>query len=340
MAKATTEDYRSLGGPEKAAIFMLALGDEHSAALFEMMDDEEIREISQTMATLGNINASLVERLFVEFADQLSSTGSLVGSYSSTERLLMKTLPGDRVEQIMEEIRGPAGRTMWDKLNNVNETVLANYFKNEYPQTVAVVLSKIRPDHAARVLSVLPETFAMEVITRMLRMESVQKEVLDSVEKTLRTEFMSNLARTARKEPHEMMAAIFNTLDRNTEARFMSALEERNRESAERIQALMFTFNDLIRVDASGIQVLLRQVEKDRLGIALKGANDDVKDLFFQNMSERAGKMLKEDMEAMGPVRLSEVDEAQAEIVTLAKQLADAGEIVISSGSDEDELVF
>lgn len=305
-----------------------------------MMDDEEIREISQTMATLGNINASLVERLFVEFADQLSSTGSLVGSYSSTERLLMKTLPGDRVEQIMEEIRGPAGRTMWDKLNNVNETVLANYFKNEYPQTVAVVLSKIRPDHAARVLSVLPETFAMEVITRMLRMESVQKEVLDSVEKTLRTEFMSNLARTARKEPHEMMAAIFNTLDRNTEARFMSALEERNRESAERIQALMFTFNDLIRVDASGIQVLLRQVEKDRLGIALKGANDDVKDLFFQNMSERAYKMLKEDMEAMGPVRLSEVDEAQAEIVTLAKQLADAGEIVISSGSDEDELVF
>jgi len=180
----------------------------------------------------------------------------------------------------------------------------------------------------------------MEVITRMLRMESVQKEVLDSVEKTLRTEFMSNLARTARKEPHEMMAAIFNTLDRNTEARFMSALEERNRESAERIQALMFTFNDLIRVDASGIQVLLRQVEKDRLGIALKGANDDVKDLFFQNMSERAGKMLKEDMEALGPVRLSEVDEAQAEIVTLAKQLADAGEIVISSGSDEDELVF
>jgi len=339
MGKAT-EDYRSLAGPEKAAIFMLALGDDHSAALFEMMDDEEIRELSQTMATLGNINSTLVERLFVEFADQLSSTGSLVGSYSSTERLLFKTLPGDRVEQIMEEIRGPAGRTMWDKLNNVNETVLANYFKNEYPQTVAVVLSKIRPDHAARVLSVLPETFAMEVITRMLRMESVQKEVLDSVEKTLRTEFMSNLARTARKEPHEMMAAIFNTLDRNTEARFMSALEERNRESAERIQALMFTFNDLIRVDASGIQVLLRQVEKDRLGIALKGANDDVKDLFFQNMSERAGKMLKEDMEALGPVRLSEVDEAQAEIVTLAKQLADAGEIVISSGSDEDELVF
>ncbi|MCW9034380.1 MAG: flagellar motor switch protein FliG, partial [Rhodospirillales bacterium] len=244
------------------------------------------------------------------------------------------------VEQIMEEIRGPAGRTMWDKLNNVNESVLANYFKNEYPQTVAVVLSKIKSDHSARVLSVLPETFAMEVITRMLRMESVQKEILDSVEKTLRTEFMSNLARAAKKEPHEMMAGIFNNFDRNTEARFMSALEERNRESAEKIQSLMFTFNDLIRIDAAGIQMMLRQVEKDRLGMALKGANDEVKDLFFNNMSERAGKMMKEDMEAMGPVRLSDVDEAQAEIVGVAKQLAESGEIVISEGGDEDELVF
>jgi flagellar motor switch protein FliG len=337
---APPRDIKGLSGQEKASVFLLALGEEHSAALFERMDDEEIRELSQTMASLGSINSSVIEKLFVEFADQLSSTGSLVGTYSSTERLLFNALPKDRVEQIMEEIRGPAGRTMWDKLNNVNETVLANYFKNEYPQTVAVVLSKIRSDHAARVLSVLPETFAMEVITRMLRMESVQKEILDSVERTLRTEFMSNLARAAKQEPHEMMAGIFNNFDRNTEARFMSALEERNRESAEKIQSLMFTFNDLIRIDASGIQMMLRSVEKDRLGLALKGANDDVKDLFFQNMSERAGKMMQEDMEALGPVRLSDVDEAQAEIVQVAKALADSGEIVISEGGEEDELVF
>ncbi|MCW8970664.1 MAG: flagellar motor switch protein FliG, partial [Rhodospirillales bacterium] len=270
MAK-VKDDYRSLSGPQKAAMFMLALGEDHASALFAMMDDEELRELSQAMANLGGISSSLVERLFVEFADQLSSTGSLVGSYDSTERLLGKTLPKDRVSQIMEEIRGPAGRTMWDKLGNVNEAVLANYFKNEYPQTVAVVLSKLKPDHAARVLSSLPEQFAMEVIMRMLRMESVQKEILDSVEKTLRAEFMSNLARTARRDSHEMMADIFNNLDRNTENRFMSALEERNRESAERIKQLMFTFDDLIRIDSSGIQMILRQVEKDRLALALKG---------------------------------------------------------------------
>jgi flagellar motor switch protein FliG len=334
------EDYRTLSGPQKAAILMLAIGEQHSTKIFAMMDDEEIKEISQIMANLGTINSSLVERLFIEFADQLSSTGSLIGSFESTERLLIKSLGKERVEGIMDEIRGPAGRTMWDKLGNVNEQVLANYLKNEYPQTVAVVLSKIKPDHGARVISLLPENFAMEVVMRMLRMEAVQKEVLDGVERTLRTEFMSNLARTARRDSHEQMAEIFNNLDRNTEARFMAALEERNRESAERIKQLMFTFEDLSRVDAAGIQILLRNVEKEKLGMALKGASDAVKELFFKNMSERLGKMLKEDMDAMGPVRLRDVDEAQSAIVVVAKDLASSGQITIAEGSEEDELIY
>ncbi|WNJ99137.1 flagellar motor switch protein FliG [Thalassospiraceae bacterium LMO-JJ14] len=338
MAKAV--DYRTLTGPQKAAAFMLAVGREHSSRIFERMDDEEIRELSHAMSTLGSINANVVERLFVEFADQLSTAGGLVGSYDSTERLLMSSLPEDRVKQIMEEMRGPAGRTMWDKLGNVNEAVLANYLKNEYPQTVAVVLSKIKTDHAARVLALLPENFSMEVIMRMLRMEAVQKEILDHVERTLRTEFMTNLARTARRDSHELMADIFNNLDRNTENRFMTALEERNRESAERIKQLMFTFDDLVRVDASGIQLLLRQVEKDQLAVALKGSSEEVKELFFANMSERAGKMMKEDMDAMGAVRLKDVDEAQSGIVQTAKALSDAGEIVIAGSDEESELVY
>ena len=339
MAKAR-DDYRALSGPQKAAVFMLAVGRDHSAKLFERMDDEEIRELSHAMSTLGSVGANVVERLFVEFADQLSTAGGLVGSYDSTERLLLSSLPEDRVKQIMEEMRGPAGRTMWDKLGNVNEAVLANYLKNEYPQTVAVVLSKIKPDHAARVLALLPENFSMEVIMRMLRMEAVQKEILDHVERTLRTEFMTNLARTARRDSHELMADIFNNLDRNTENRFMTALEERNRESAERIKQLMFTFDDLVRVDSSGIQMLLRQVEKDALSVALKGASEDVKELFFANMSERAGKMMKEDMDAMGAVRLKDVDEAQSSIVQTAKALADAGEIVIAGQDEDSELVY
>ena len=337
---ANAMEYRGLTGPQKAGILMLSLGEDHSAKLWEMLDDEEIKELSQTMANLGSVNAEVIEKLAVEFAGKMTSGGSLVGTFESTERLLRKALSDDRVEIIMEEIRGPAGRTMWDKLANVNESILGNYLKNEYPQTVAVVLSKIKPDHAARVLTELPEDFTLEVITRMLRMENVQKEVLDKIEDTLRLEFMSNLARTTRRDPHELMAEIFNNLDRTTENRFTSALEERNRESAERIKALMFTFEDLAQLDPAGVQTMLRVVEKDKLAMALKGASDSLRDLFFSNMSERAGKILREDMEAMGPVRLKDVESSQMEMVNLAKDLAAKGEIVLAEGGADDELVY
>jgi len=334
------EDFRTLTGPEKAALLLLAIGEEHASKLIALMDDEEIKEISNTMANLGMVNAALVERLFIEFSEQISSTGSLVGSFESTERLLSKVLDKGRVNSIMEEIRGPAGRTMWDKLGNVNEVVLANYLKNEYPQTVAVVLSKVKPEHAARVLSQLPEGFAMEVIMRMLRMESVNREVLDDVERTLRNEFMSNLARTARRDAHEMIAEIFNSLDRNTESRFINALEERNRNAAERIKSLMFTFEDLSKLDPMGVQTLLRNAEKEKIPIALKGASEALRDLFFSNMSERAGKIMKEDMAAMGPIRLRDVDEAQTYMVQLAKELAARGEIVMADSKEDDELIY
>jgi flagellar motor switch protein FliG len=292
------------------------------------------------MSTLGTVSSSLVEKLLVDFVSQMSATGSLMGSYESTERLIARFMPEEKVSQIMEEIRGPAGRTMWDKLANVNETVLANYLKNEYPQTVAVVLSKIKPEHSARVLGALPEEFALEVVQRMLRMESVQKDILDKVERTLRVEFMSNLARTAKRDSHEHMAEIFNNFDRQTESRFLTALEERSRDSAERIKALMFTFEDLGKLDPGSIQTLLRHIEKDKLGLALKGATDTLRDVFFSNMSERAGKILREDMEAMGPVRLKDVDEAQMRMVNVAKDLANKGEIMIASKQGEDELIY
>jgi len=328
------EDIRALTGPERSAVLMLALGEEHALQVWKMLDEDEI------MSTLGTVSSSLVEKLLVDFVSQMSATGSLMGSYESTERLISRFMPDDKVSQIMEEIRGPAGRTMWDKLANVNETVLANYLKNEYPQTVAVVLSKIKPEHSARVLGALPEEFALEVVQRMLRMESVQKDILDKVERTLRVEFMSNLARTAKRDSHEHMAEIFNNFDRQTESRFLTALEERSRDSAERIKALMFTFEDLGKLDPGSIQTLLRHVEKDKLGLALKGATDTLRDVFFSNMSERAGKILREDMEAMGPVRLKDVDEAQMRMVNVAKDLANKGEIMIASKQGEDELIY
>ncbi|MNU55552.1 Flagellar motor switch protein FliG [compost metagenome] len=337
--KGAIDDIRKLSGPEKAAVVLLSLGEEHTI-LWQQLDEEEIKEVSQAMAGLGTVAAQVVEEVLVEFVSGIGGAGALMGSYEQTQRLLASFMPGDRVDALMEEIRGPAGRTMWDKLGNVNEAVLANYLKNEYPQTVAVVLSKVKPDHASRVLTALPEDFALECVQRMLRMEPVQRDILDKIEQTLRTEFMSNLARTSKRDSHELMADIFNSFDRQTEARFIGALEERSRDSAERIRSLMFVFEDLSKLDPGGVQTLLRAVEKDQLGLALKGASDSLREMFFSNMSERASKIMREDMESMGPVRLKDVDAAQMTMVQVAKDLAARGDIMLAGQSGDDELIY
>jgi flagellar motor switch protein FliG len=331
---------RKLSGPERAAVLMLALGQQFGANIWSQLDDDELREISIVMSTLGTIEAESVEGLLLEFVSRMSASGALMGNYDATERLLQQYLPPERVNGIMDEIRGPAGRNMWEKLSNVQEGVLANYLKNEYPQTIAVVLSKLRPEHAARVLGILPEELALDVVNRMLKMEAVQKEVIERVEQTLRTEFMSNLSQTRRRDAHEVMAEIFNNFDRQTETRFMTSLEDDNRESAERIKALMFTFDDLVRLDTGSAQTLMRHIDKDKLAVALKGAGEPVREFFMGNMSTRAAKMLIDDMQALGPVRLREVDEAQSQLVNLAKDLAAKGEIMIAKGRNDEELIY
>jgi flagellar motor switch protein FliG len=341
MAQANKKmDYQKLSGMEKTAIMMISVNKEHAVKLFSMMDDDEIKEVSASMASLGQVDSEIVERVMEEFSEQMSSSGAVMGTYETTEQLLLTALGKDRVDAIMEDIRGPAGRNTWEKLGNVSEEVLAGYLKNEYPQTIALVLSKISPDHAAKVLTELPEDLSMDVIMRMLSMEPVKREVLEDIEKTLRIEFMSNLAKTQRRDSHEMMAEIFNNFDRNTETKFLGDLEDRDQESAERIRALMFTFEDLIKIDGTGVQIVLRNIDKDKLAIALKGASEEVKDMFLNNMSERASKILLEEMEAMGPVRLKDVDEAQMSIVVVAKELAAKGEIVISENKEEDQLIY
>ena len=331
---------RPLTGPERAAVLMLALGDQHGGKIWSMLDDDELREISTVMSSLGTIESESVEELLLEFVSKMSASGGLLGSYDVAERLLQQYLPKERVGGIMDDIRGPAGRNMWEKLAHVHEEVLANYLKNEYPQTVAVVMSKLRAEHAARVLAILPQDFSLDVVNRMLKMEAIQKEVIDRVEETLRTDFMSNLSQTRRRDAHEVMAEIFNNFDRATETRFLSALEEENTDAAERIKALMFTFDDLVKLDSGSAQTLMRKFEKDKLAIALKGASETVRQFFFSNMSTRGAKMLVDEMQAMGPVRLRDVDEAQTLLVNIAKDLAAKGEILITKSRGDEELIY
>jgi flagellar motor switch protein FliG len=337
---ASKDNYAKLTGLEKAAIIIMSVSEVNATKLFSLMHDDEIRDISLTMSSLGTVTPEVVEQLFFDFSNSVSETLSFVGNLDNTEKLLAKALGKERVDGIMEDIRGPAGRNTWDKLGNVSEEVLASYLKTEYPQTVALIVSKLTPMHSAKVLAMLPEDFAFEVMLRMLEMDNVKKEVLDSVEKALKAEFISTISKTQKLDNDEIMAEIFNNFDRASEAKYMGLLEERNPEAAEKIKNLMFTFDDLVKSDAAGIQALMRIADKSKLNVALKGASEEIRDLFVKNMSARASKIMLDEMEAMGPVRLRDVDEAQALIIAQAKELIASGEMAISQGDSDDELVY
>ncbi|GAB5352466.1 MAG: flagellar motor switch protein FliG [Altererythrobacter sp.] len=333
-------ELKKFSGPQRAAALMLALGQEYGAPIWQQLNTDEIKELSAGIAQLGRLPSVAVEHLLVQFSSEVSSMASLHGSFETTERLLSGILGDDKVKEIMEDIRGPSGRTMWDKLSNVNEAVLAAYLRNEYPQTVSVILTKLRPEHAARVISELPSEFATDVIQRMLRMEPVQKEIVAEIEQTLKSEFMTNLARSQKRDPHEVMAEVFNALDRSTEEQMLASLEACSPESAERIRALMFTFEDLGNLLPASIATVVKNADKREMALALKGAPEEMRQLFMGAMTERAAKMLREDMTAMGPVRARECEEAQTALVRLAKSLADRGEIVLVDPKSDESMIY
>ena len=203
-----------------------------------------------------------------------------------------------------------------------------------------MILTKLRPEHAARVISELPSEFATDVIQRMLRMEPVQKEIVAEIEQTLKSEFMTNLARSQKRDPHEVMAEVFNALDRSTEEQMLASLEACSPESAERIRALMFTFEDLGNLLPASIATVVKNADKREMALALKGAPEEMRQLFMGAMTERAAKMLREDMTAMGPVRARECEEAQTALVRLAKSLADRGEIVLVDPKSDESMIY
>ena len=329
-----------LTGAQKAAIIMLSLSEDNATKLFSLMTEEEIKQISYAMSTLGTVRQETVEKLMMEFNNDIAGDVSLLGSLEGTEKLLEKILGKEKVQSIMEEISGPMGKNTWDKLAHVNEDTLSSYLKNEHPQTVALIVSKMTATQASKVLSIMPEDMSFDVMMRMLSIDAVKKEVLDNVERTLRIEFISNLSKTQKQDSNQMLAEIFKNFDRVNEAKYMSMLEEKAPEAADKIKSLMFTFDDLIKVTPQSIQVILRVIDKSKLAIALKGSSDAVKQLFINAMSQRAAKILQEEMEALGPVRIKDVDEAQSGIIKVVKDLATKGDVVIADGSSKDEFIY
>ncbi|MCH4023446.1 MAG: flagellar motor switch protein FliG [Acetobacter sp.] len=330
----------NMSGKTKAAVFLLALGEDISQKVLSNLDQLEIIELSSEISKLKSIPGDIAENVCREFLKSTEISGTITGGYDTTERLLHRLLPPDQVNRIMEEIRGPAGLTMWDKLDNVSESVLVNYLKNEYPQTVAVILTKLKPFRAAQILSSLPEDFSIDIITRMIHMDTVQKDILDRIEGTLRHEFISNLSQSPKRDSYEVLADIFNNFERRKEVYFMSALEDKSQEDAERIKSMMFTFEDIRRLPKASIVRLLREADREKLPTALKGSSDEIRKIFFSSMTSRAARMLEAEISAIGPVRVKDVDTAQAEIIKTIKNLMESGEIENPSASEDSEFVF
>jgi flagellar motor switch protein FliG len=328
-----------LTGPEKAAILILAVGQERAARLCSMLDRHEVVEISRTMLSVGRVDPATVEGLLAEFVERFAEPSGVSGGVAAAQKMLALALGDDEAGAILNEAQGGGSGSVWAELGAINDDVLATYLENEHPQTAALIVSRLASEQAARVLARLPGDRATEVILRLLRMDAVQDEILADVERTLQEELAGSLSGSMGHDMHGTIAAIFNHLDRSTETRLMQSLEDLNKEAADRIRALMFTFDDLGRLEATGIQTLIRATGNDRLARALKGAGEPLRKVFFANMSERAGKMLREEMQSMGPVRLKDVEESQQFMVNIAKELAASGQVILTQAQDE-EMVY
>ncbi len=334
----------TINGSAKAAILMLVIGQERAANIFKALREDEVLDISKAMSTLGVVGAKLVEAVCHEFSEKCGSSEGFIGSFETTEGYLKRALPADVVEKIMEDIRGPSGRSVWAKMGNMPEAALANYLRNEQPQTVAVILSYMSPPHVARVLSLFPNDFATDVIMRILHMTPVSKDVLESLETTLRKELITAFGRSAKRDSYAFVAEVYNNFDRKTEATLTEQLGQRNQEDMEKVNKLKFTFDDIQRLSRDDMMRVVSAINKNgelksRLPLALKAANPAIREIFFNCVSKRAAGIMADEIQGLGAVRLRDAEAAQMELIALIKGLANDGEIDISPSSAEEEII-
>lgn len=320
----------------KAAVVIMALDQERAQQIIARLDEEEIRRLGSAIATLGRTDLATVESAVADFRADVGRASTIVGNAEAAEKLLRRILPPEKVGAIMDEIEGVRGPKVWEKLSQLPPQTLAAYLRQETPQTIAVIFGRLPAQSAARVLRLLPEELVPDVVVRLARMNSVQPTTMTDIEETLKREFSSQFARTAGRDGSARVAEILTRAEKDLSDLAMSALEEREPEVAARVRRIMFTFDDLQRIDRATFGVLIGECPAEKLPVALAGTSEDIRDLFYSSMSERAGKMMRDEIESMGTPRRKAIEEAQAEIVAVAKRLAQEGRIIMLDEDDED----
>jgi len=334
-------DQPELSGPTKAAIFLLTMGEEFTADIFRKLDDTEIRQLGRAMARISNVAPSTIQQVLSEFVEEMTSPTELrIKGESFLKNTISRAITDERAEDLLEDIHAEVGPVPFESLQDVDAKVLANFIRNEHPQTIALILSHLESGKAAEVLSEFPEQLQTDVILRIADLDTVPPQVIEEIEHVLRAEIAAIGTVGAKKlGGAQTVAEILNQVDQTTENTILSKIEEDRVELANEIRKLMFIFDDLINVPDQGIRAILKEINNEELTLALKTASEAMKKKILANLSERAAQMIMEDLEVMGPVRLTDVEKAQQSILRVAKKLEQEGKIIIGKGGSEDVFV-
>lgn len=332
-----------LNGSEKAAILLLNLGEDMAGKILSQMGQDEIQHLGNYMASIGTLIPDLVRGVNEEFLRKTiggGSRGFTIGNVSNVRKLLESALGEDMAENLISNLSVPTEEAGIETLRLLDAKTIANFLKNEHPQTVALILAHLDAEKSATVLSLMNEGIRGEVAYRMATLDRIPPSVINDLDTILGDELASSgSGQTQLVGGINSVAEILNYVDKSNENLIISKIDELNPELAEEVRNLMFTFDDLIFIDDRGIQQVLREVSNEDLTVALRGSGDEVKEKILDNLSERAADMIREDLEAMGPVRLSDVEKAQQGITNTAKRLEDEGKLIIARGGGGEVLV-
>ncbi len=330
---------RKYTGPEKAAILLMTLGEETAAAVLANLDEREIQNVGNYMSSLGDVDMQVMDSVNKEFFELVESGGGGlgVGGMEFLKTALMQAMDPAKATEILNNITTP-GEEMGGGLETVrllDPKIISTFIENEHPQTAAIILAHLDPPVASLTIRELPEENRMEIIHRLATLERVAPSVIRDLDEALQTEFRTSGAVSGNKLGGvEVAAAVMGSLDRTTETSILTSMDEVDPDLANEIRNLRFTFEDILKIDDNGIQMIMKEINQEDLLIALKTATDTLKEKLFTNMSERAAMMLKEDLESLGPTKISEVEKAQQKIIAVCKKLEEDGKLIIGGGAD------
>ena len=329
-----------LTGTQKTAILLLALGDKFTTQVFERMDKKEIAKISKAMVEMESVPKEKAEEVLKEFNQSVALGKEMLLGGPDKVRKLLENLDSDTAKYVVDALDLDTGPAPFKELGNVSPKILAQILRNEHPQTLALIIGHLPPENAAELLQNLPSGVRAEVLMRLAKLEAVPEDMLQEVDKVLQSQLIAIGGKEGKKVGGtQSVAEILNAVERSVEEEVMSEIEEESAQLAEEIRELMFVFDDIINLDDRAVREVLKEVSNEDLTLALKTASDELKEKFFSNLSERAANMIREDLEIMGPVKLSEVEAAQQNIVKVVRRLEAEGRIVIAGKGGGDILV-